>query len=807
LVYAVFSCPEVFSQPVIDSVKLNSNEIERYGLLEVSCWIKTEVTDVFNYDKFWLRALLKSPSGHVDTIDGFHFQDYRISPLSQPVKSGQPFWKVRFSPYETGVWSFHVVITDTTGSVTSGGLSFNCSPSGNVGYHSFDGNYLINGTGEVFLPVGENLAWDTAVGFFGSYKGWADSLRENHCNVVKIIMTPWNFGIEWDNTGLGNYTNRLDQAWALDQVIEELWNNGIYVILVPIIQDELQEKNEPHKWNDNPYNAANGGPCEFPWQFFTNSAASEFYKRKTRYLVSRYAHSPNLLAWDLFTEADNFNDYPAHKTQVAQWLTNIARYMRNDLGFDYPLTAGFAISVNDSAVWVNNNISITQLHLYNPPDKDLELMVFSRVEDYFKKYAKPVMVGEFGLFEADTLRKYDPGGIALHNALWTSVMSGSFITALTWFWNDYIDQLGLYYHFKALSDFLGESTFSFLASTPEIVFTLADSSFEVNVVPRYFSLTNKAPSDTFFVSRAGYITPETSALSEVLYGKGPLGQQLRNPPLFIVHYTQSGTFTIKTGEVVSDAILRVKLDNETVFESNAEPLSEYTVQIPDGYHSLYVENIGEALLSVVEVDSYSFGNYAPVLRGFALRNGNSVTGWIKNRLYNWEYLYQHQHPPVGHNGRMLFENFDGGQYFVQWNNCLNGAIDSVSFVQVGAGGVLEIPVQGLVWDRGFTVGKVVGLVEQVAGPDTVACFELYPNPFAHYVEFWARNGFTGHVLTEIFNNKGIRVFYNMVPEGLSPTPVIWDGKDMSGTDLPNGVYLVRMQSGNTSASRKLLKLK
>ena len=42
------------------------------------------------------------------------------------------------------------------------------------------------------------------------------------------------------------------------------------------------------QWKNNPYNAANGGPCARPEDFWTDAMARRFYRMRLRYLAARY---------------------------------------------------------------------------------------------------------------------------------------------------------------------------------------------------------------------------------------------------------------------------------------------------------------------------------------------------------------------------------------------------------------------------------------------------------------------------------------------------------------------------------------
>ncbi|MCZ0212168.1 hypothetical protein OZK63_43170, partial [Streptomyces sp. UMAF16] len=54
------------------------------------------------------------------------------------------------------------------------------------------------------------------------------------------------------------------------------------------------------EWNNNPYNIANGGPCNNTWDFFSNSTAKNLFKNRMRYIIARYGYSNTIMSWELF---------------------------------------------------------------------------------------------------------------------------------------------------------------------------------------------------------------------------------------------------------------------------------------------------------------------------------------------------------------------------------------------------------------------------------------------------------------------------------------------------------------------------
>lgn len=103
-------------------------------------------------------------------------------------------------------------------------------------------------------------------------------------NYARIWMAPWAFAVEWSDRA-GRYD--LKEAWRLDYVLRLAEKKGIYVMLCLVNHGQLRAG---ENWNGNPYNRARGGPLSSPEQFFTDPTAKDLFKKRLRYLVSRYAY-------------------------------------------------------------------------------------------------------------------------------------------------------------------------------------------------------------------------------------------------------------------------------------------------------------------------------------------------------------------------------------------------------------------------------------------------------------------------------------------------------------------------------------
>ena len=130
-------------------------------------------------------------------------------------------------------------------------------------------------------------------------------------------MAAWSLGIEWVNTGLGDYTERMQNAWTLDQVFLLGAKYGINIQLVLINHGAFSESTNP-EWFANPYNKLNGGPLESPSEFATNQIAIKFWQQRLRYIAARWAAYPNLFAWEWWNEV-NFTQFHKMISQPG-WL-------------------------------------------------------------------------------------------------------------------------------------------------------------------------------------------------------------------------------------------------------------------------------------------------------------------------------------------------------------------------------------------------------------------------------------------------------------------------------------------------------
>ncbi len=423
------------------------NTLTTYKPLELTLQISNTPKNPFLTDVAPTVTFI-APSGHKTSVQAFWSQDF--DPQLNAV--GKPGYRVRFTPTEAGIWT------------TDRGLRFEVKKGGTHGFLRVADNprYLAFDDGTPFFGVGLNLAWATSVETtLADYERWFDALAASGGNVARFWFAPWGFALEWQDTGLGDYSHRLGRAWLLDQVVQMAEDRGIYLILVLTNHGQFSETTNP-EWAENPYNAANGGPCDVPECFATNQEAKTYFKQRLAYIAARYS-SPNILAWEWWNEV-NFT--PIGRDALKAWLTEMGAYLETVDPYHHLTTSSYG-SGSSGDLWTSPAVDLLQVHLYDTLDPCLTMLSsFGRFAD---QADKPVVYGEYGFGTGgEDADGPDREGIHLHNALWASALSGYATTAMYWWWDTLVEPLDLWGHYQGVSTFLaGEDLATLTAVKPE----------------------------------------------------------------------------------------------------------------------------------------------------------------------------------------------------------------------------------------------------------------------------------------------------------------------------------------------------
>ena len=705
--------------PVFNTVTPNASTVQKLEKFELTIDLTAAYTNPYDYSDIDVQCVFTSPSNSKDTTDGFYEQDYTLNTTNGSITSaGTAHFKVRYAPKEVGSYSYVLMCTNKSGKTVQPAQTFASTASASPGYIRKNAtNYLAFDNNAQYIPVGENMCWqDNNV--YNNYTTWLPKLASNGGNYIRVWMSSWAFAYEWKDLynqglykGLENYNqyNAFNLDWLLDYCSQQ----NVYVMLCLNNHGQVSTTVNP-EWAGNPYNAINGGPCTNTWDFFSNTTAKEYYKNRMRYLVARCGYSKNIMSWELFNEVGFTDDYASHQTDVSNWHNEMSAYLKTIDVNKHLVTTSFGDQSYNPAAWTSPNIDFTQIHNYSSVP-NLESLLVSGANQYLTAYQKPVLNGEFGLGpEGSTLSVDDPAGVHIHNAIWATSLSGALGSAMTWWWNDYVEPQNLYRYFQPLSSFLNQLHLKDDNYKPASGLTSGGGATNLTVSPG--ANWGKAPANNFSIDATGKLTPDASQLSQYIYGSS-YNTQYRNPPTFTVTYPIAGQFIVYVGAIGTSPKVTITVDGKQVLNADAVANTAYSVNIAAGSHTILVDNLGTDWFNV---SSYVFTNLGSPLSSYLIQSAdsNKAAGWILNTQYNWQYLKSNGNvppAPVASAKLMINGMKTGHTYTVQFYDCSTGLIISTASTAVSEN-TLSVPLPAIAWDMAFTI------TDNAVLPVTVASF-------------------------------------------------------------------------------------
>jgi hypothetical protein len=471
---------EIYMGPLkILDVKAVTNTVKKYEKYEMSFTVDGFAGNCFDPDQIDVSTQFVSPSGKTMQMPAFWYQEYKreLIPLdgtstvdsggvqgtagTNPVdlqgqekldKAGEAHWRVRFSPIEKGEWKYtlQVKAQGVVRDMRTG--SFTADHSDNPGYLRVEPEKkrrFVFDNSDPYTPIGENVAWWTSPtrGSY-DYNVWYKKLADNGANFARVWMATWGFALAWNDTGVEDYTNRLDRAYQLDKMLEQAQEKDIYIMLTFLHHGPFSTTANA-QWKDNPFNAANGGYLEKAEDFFTNEKAKTQFKKLVRYIVARWGYSTNIMSWELFNEVSWTDNYSSDVSSI--WHKEMADYLRSIDPYRHMVSSSSA-KAYDSLEKVRE-LDFVNIHDYGI--SKFAMGIPPKQKDMAEMYDKPAFFCEMGISgDPSTTKKLDPTGVHLHQGLWSGVMGGGAGTGMTWWWDSYVDPENLYYHFKPVSTYV-----------------------------------------------------------------------------------------------------------------------------------------------------------------------------------------------------------------------------------------------------------------------------------------------------------------------------------------------------------------
>jgi len=710
----------------VEVLGINPPRARLYSRVEIDLNVTGYIGNHFDPEDINITAFITDPDGEVFALPAFYYQDYRRVLLGnaerlEPV--GQPFWKVRFTPVKAGRYEFYVEAVSKGSSARTPVYSFEVEPSGLPGFARVSGRdsrYLEFENGNSQFFVGLNVCWSGSRGTY-DYDEWFRAMAESGVNLVRIWMAPWRFGIEWKR--LGRYD--LEEAWRLDYVLDLADRYGIYIILCLMNHGQLSTQVNP-QWSENPYNKARGGPLSKPEEFWTSEEARGLFKKRLRYIVARWGYSTRLLAWELWNEVDLTDNYMSVRENVARWHAEMAAYLKRLDPYKRMVTPSFANPNLDPLVRQLSEIDFVTVHKYGPEGfQDVAGTLYDIVRRAWERYRKPVLVTEFGVdwrWEGLTDRPlyyFDREGVGLHDGLWATVMAGSPATAMSWWWDNYIHPYNLYYHFKAVADFLkgiDPATSGFKRLETELILPTDLSGEEVSDVVVYPSLGWARLQESFFVVKLdGTIEGDVSQIPSFIQGASH--PDLRNNPTFRVTFPRGGRVVVhvnsvsRAGAVLAvyiDGVLakRVELpDRDGKYDAFAREYDmDVVVEVPQGVRDVKLDNLGVDWYTVDYVRFEGAALKKAKVRVYGLTNGTLALAWVKNPDASWWKIVRNESVEPARDVALRLVGFNEGEYRVEVWDTWKGVVKR-SWSARATNGTLLVNLEEVVYDLAIKVVK------------------------------------------------------------------------------------------------------
>lgn len=389
-------------------------------------------------------ATITCPDGKIFKTQGFWFQNFTMASnggVASTMRSGEPSWRVRFAPPQVGQYQISFAASIDGANVTIPNHLVNATQA--TVPKVFTSGVSFVRDGKPFVPIAYNIAWANRFEEIAKYESWFSKASASGVNVARVWMAAWSLGIEWTDTGLGDYTKRLDRAWLLDQVFTIAAKYGVGIQLVLINHGAFSTSTNP-EWYSNPYNSSNGGPIANAGEFATNEEAWVFWKQRLQYIIARYSSYSSLFTWEWWNEV---NYTPINSEDLKKWIKKSDDVLQEWDPYNTLTTNSWSGGASLQN-WDNLDYAVT--HVYDPSDPIKSLTV--QAEALRKTVPdKPILVGEMGSGSVTEDPFADPKGLHLHNAQWAATFVGFAGPSSYWWWDTYVDPLGLWGHTKGLT--------------------------------------------------------------------------------------------------------------------------------------------------------------------------------------------------------------------------------------------------------------------------------------------------------------------------------------------------------------------
>lgn len=450
--------------------------------------------DPFDPDQFAVTLEATAPDGAVRRLAGFHDQPMRSvdrGDREELAPDGEQAFAVRLRATVPGIHRLRLLARWKDGSTATcelPAITATGAPNDRIArVDRGDPRFFSDGDGRPVWPVGPGLhsIWDprglermgsqlTPPRGSLSYRAYLDRLATSGATATEIWLCSWNLALAWRaDWWPWHGATRLseERAWQLDQVLETAERHGIRVNLVVQNHGQASEHTD-REWENNPANRDAGGWLESADLWFSDPRALQAQERYRRYLIARYADSPAILGWKMWSEV-NLTELghlsgggggqdradPARELLRSWHAAAAARWAALD-PWAHPVTTHWSGDYNtpDRAIAGLPGISYVCIDAYHGPEHGLWRLLCASTQDPatrsrrgLAELGKPVLVTEFG----GNWDGAPPERMHAEHAMgaWIAMVSGHAGAPMLW-WHEWVDQNALFAPYRAITAYL-----------------------------------------------------------------------------------------------------------------------------------------------------------------------------------------------------------------------------------------------------------------------------------------------------------------------------------------------------------------
>ncbi|MEN8203854.1 MAG: DUF5060 domain-containing protein [Bacteroidota bacterium] len=440
----------------VDMESVNSTSTGLYERFEIDVILVDACYDnPYDPDEIDLSAVFTSPTGKQWYINGY-FDNTTL----------EAQWKVRFSPDETGEWSYVLNAKDSITTASSPRHTFTAVTSGHNGWirvSEAQPHYFEHHNGETFFGVGAYYPWpgadaeemfDKLGQAGGNFWGFWNTVIDN-ATVIESLAS-----------GLGRYDQ--EQCGWIDQLLQYSEERDMKMMLAIWPHNLLDEAvcDICHEWQYNPYkNIMN------PAEFFTHEEGWKYQEKQYRYLIARYASYRSLGIWEIINEVTLTDAWmiPNGPANGLEWVRKVDSYFKEHDPYLHPTTA----NGHGGHYWKEGFgvVDASTVHLYETGwpkryygnNMRSSLYVYADIsQQMWNDYTQPGFMGEAGFYHTygDVPAPSKEYTELYHNAMWTCWANGNANAPLWWEFNtldimssDVLEQMKAFSEVVSLVDY------------------------------------------------------------------------------------------------------------------------------------------------------------------------------------------------------------------------------------------------------------------------------------------------------------------------------------------------------------------